>query len=177
MKRGAGKAKGSAFERDVAKALSLWLTRGTDSTQLILSVLSGGWSHGHKAPSGFRQVGDLAPNGPFGEAFRREYAVECKHRRSIDLYGVWTRSAASDDLKGWWKKICEDSEAAGVMPMLIWRQNGRPIMVAMEDIHRATDGDTGMQIWFDEPGLPNMHVMLFSELLKCDPAHIVGAAV
>lgn len=173
MKQGGGKAKGSSFEREVGKKLSLWLTAGTDATQLIRSVLSGGWSRGHKAPSGFRQVGDLAPNGPAGEEFRSKFAVECKHRRSIDLYGLWTKSDTADDLKGWWFKLCHDSEAAAVTPMLIWRQNGRPIMFGVPE--QCMPDVDGIVV----AGLHDVFALAiapFTELLKCPPAAVLGLA-
>lgn len=174
MKRGGGKAKGSAFEREIGRKLSLWLTGGADATQLIRSVLSGGWSKGHRAPSGFRQVGDLAPNGPQGEAFRAKFAVECKHRRSIDLYGLWTKADDSDDLKGWWNKLCADSANAAVTPMLIWRQNGRPILVGlpeqcMPDVDGIVIAGLGDNIFA-------LAMAPLTEILKCDPAAVMRQA-
>lgn len=126
-KRGGGKAKGSAFERWVAKELSKWLTGGKDPKQLIRSVLSGGWQ-GARVQDGWRQAGDLAPNGPEGERFRSQYAVECKHHKSIDLYGLWTREG---DIKQWWGKLSQEAQTAGVQPLLVFRANQRPTMVAM----------------------------------------------
>src|SRR3990172_2537168 len=106
MKPGARKRKGSSFEREIARALSLWLTRGADQTQLIRSVLSGGWAGRAK---GFGQVGDLAPNGPIGERFRRLYAVECKHQRDISLWQLWT----GGELIEWWGELGRGGAAAG----------------------------------------------------------------
>lgn len=130
MKKGAGKAKGSSFERKIAKALSMWLTAGQDDKQLIRSVLSGGWQ-GAREVNGWRQVGDLAPNGPVGERFRKLFAVECKHRRDINLYGIWTRGATAETIVGWWAKLITDSKAAEVSPMLIFCSNCMPVMVGM----------------------------------------------
>lgn len=125
-----GKAKGSAFERWTARELSLWLTGGKEGKQLIRSVLSGGWSAGQQDRD-FRQVGDLAPNGPAGERFRQKFAVECKHRREIDLYGVWTRK---DALVEWWEKLLGECKRAKVAPMLIFRSNRCPTMVGMKKL-------------------------------------------
>lgn len=127
-----GKRKGSGFERLVAKELSLYLTGGASKTELIRSVLSGGWSPGQQEGEGWRQVGDLAPNGPVGEQFRSRYAVECKHQRKISLYDFWTKSS-KDSLPGWWAKLVKDSLEARVKPMLIFRSNAMPIMVGMHD--------------------------------------------
>lgn len=136
-----GKSKGSSFERQIAKALSLYLTGGQSKTELIRSVLSGGWAPGIlKQVEGWRQVGDLQPNGPLGEQFRSRYAVECKHQRKISLYDFWTKRS-KDSLPGWWSKICKDSFDAGVKPMLVFRSNAMPIMVGMrpEDVPVTLD--------------------------------------
>lgn len=126
------KGKGSAFERQIARALSLWLTDDTDDKQLIRSVGSGGWvPRVTEHDEAWRHVGDLAPNGPHGEWFRRRFAVECKHYRAIDLWALWTRAARPGTIHGWWKKIVKEASDAGLEPMLIFRANQLPIMVAM----------------------------------------------
>lgn len=131
MRKGAGKSKGSSFERDIARRLSMWLTGGVDDRQLIRTVLSGGWTRGQESrEEGWRHVGDLAPNGPIGEQFRRRFAVECKHRKTIDLYGCWSRQ---DAIAEWWPQLRKD--CAGIdfqlQPLLVFRPNSRPIMVGM----------------------------------------------
>lgn len=128
-----GKAKGSGFERKIARELSLYLTAGKSKTELIRSVLSGGWSVGQRNGEAWRQVGDLAPNGPAGEEFRAHWAVECKHHRKISLYDFWTRSS-KDSLVGWWNKLVQDAGDAHVKPMLIFRSNAMPIMVGMRPV-------------------------------------------
>lgn len=124
MKPGAGKRKGSAFERTVGGMLSMWLTDGASKTQLVRSVLSGGWSQREA-----RHAGDLAANGPVGEKFRERYVVECKHHRHIELLHMWTRTAG-DCLPGWWAKLREECKP-GLLPMLVFRANGMPVMVAV----------------------------------------------
>lgn len=167
MRKGGGKAKGSEFERRVAKELSLWLTVGKDSKQLIRSVLSGGW-HGRQTEAtteGWRQVGDLAPNGPAGEAFRRLYAIECKHRRSIDLLSLWTRTADKDSIFVWWDKLAQESAKAGVQPILIFRMNGRPIMVMMPERHSPLGVRYAYFNWLKDSPV----VFPFEQLLEQDP--------
>jgi hypothetical protein len=166
MRSGGGKSKGSAFERQIAKALSLWITGGKDSTQLIRSVLSGGWTRGQKSEGGFRHVGDLAPNGPAGEIFRRMFAVECKHNKKIDLYGLWTRSDDGSTLVGWWNKIVADSAEADVAPMLIFRSNCMPIMVGMltgQPVSALSPREVATFGWL------RLSIFPFDQLLKCPP--------
>jgi len=124
MRPGAGKGKGSSFERWVARRLSLWLTGGKDGTQLVRAVLSGGWKD-----RGKRQAGDLAANGPFGERFRQDFIVECKHRRGDLLWGLYTK-AGGESVQGWWMKLEDEGRANSLIPLLIFKQNRRPVLVA-----------------------------------------------
>lgn len=126
MKLGRGKSKGNRFENLVGRLLSGWLTNGDDKTQLIPTRLSGGWMKS----TAYRQAGDLAPNGPAGETFRRLFVVECKHHKKDLLWRLYT-SESIDSIQGWWAQLEEEAERVGCNPMLVFRQNTRPIMVVL----------------------------------------------
>jgi hypothetical protein len=179
-KRGGGKGKGSAFERWVARELSKWLTGGEDSKQLIRSVLSGGWMRGRQGGEGWRQAGDLSPNGPKGEEFRAAFAVECKHRRDIDLYGLWTRQA---DIRLWWKKLGEEALEAGVEPLLVFRANQRPTMTAMSyrvfdhiQAHPLSHGGDLLPVPLPAArfNLPALVLLPFETLVQLPPAVLLS---
>ncbi len=165
------KAKGGAFERTIARELSEWLTGGQDSTQLIRSVSSGGWTRGRKQAQKkevFRHIGDLAPNGPKGEEFRRQFAVECKHHKRIDLYQLWTLPHGDATLTGWWEKIGKEALEGGVRPMLIFRSNGQPILVAISGNVATATGQSSPIPIATIPWL-KMSIVSFAVLLQCDP--------
>jgi hypothetical protein len=135
------KAKGSGFERKVAKQISEWITGGQDRTQLIRSVSSGGWGTRRESKDeAWRQVGDLAPNGPAGERFRQFFAVECKHYREIDW---WAGFAGKEPIPYlWWRKLVTEAREASaslpagldfLRPLLIIKQNNRPQLVGFND--------------------------------------------
>lgn len=170
MKRGGGKRKGSAFERWAARQLSLWLTGGADYTQLIRSVSSGGWTAGRTSTEAWRNVGDLAPNGPAGERFRETFAVECKHHRRIDLWALWTH----DDgglLGQWWGKLQKEIAASprpSLRPLLVFRANRVPTMVATQaavltEWHLPGDVNVAAVAAWD------MVVFPLDGLLRCPP--------
>ena len=123
---GRGKSKGNRFENLVGRLLSAWLTGG-DKTQLIPTRLSGGWKD-----AAWRQAGDLAPNGPLGEIFRRLFVVECKHQNKDLLWRLYTAVGPGQNIQSWWAKLEEEAEKVGCFPMLVFRQNARPIMVALQ---------------------------------------------
>ena len=170
-KRGGGKAKGSAFERKIAKTLSLWLTGGKDSKQLIRSVLSGGWQgRGSRASGDWRQVGDLAPNGPAGELFRRTFGVECKHHRVIEVGDVWTREA-DGTINAWWKKLVAECKPYDVVPLLIFHANNAPIMVVLPEDRGKGLPEVAFFPW------RGFCIMPFTQFLAKGAEWVVGAPI
>ncbi len=173
MKPGAGKSKGNRFEGLVARRLSLWLTRRKDSTQLIPSRLSGGWKD-----KGWRQAGDLAPNGDAGEEFRRQFVVECKHHKTDLLWALFRTEG--ENIQGWWKKLCLESKPLGLLPMLVFRQNGRPIVVGLPTqlVDLVGPMQRGNVLDYQEYARTNlspvgpMSLVLFSTLLKIPPKQL-----
>ena len=156
MKAGAGKRKGGSFERWVARTLSQWLTGKPKSQELIRSVTSGGWAAGLESDAPWRHVGDLAPNGKVGDAFRKRFAVECKHHREIDLYELWT--SENGRLLKWWRKLLLEVEPHdGLDPMLIMRSNFRPDIVVLPELFCR------QKLWGAYPTDPEiMEAMTFS---------------
>jgi hypothetical protein len=134
MRPGGGKQKGSAFERQVGAQLSAWVAGG-DEKQLIRTVLSGGWK---RAASDWRQVGDLASNGPAGEQFRRVFAVECKRYRVLDWWAWWLWDGVraregAEVLPAWWARHWEQCQPHGLVPLLVCQANRRPVMGILPD--------------------------------------------
>lgn len=125
MKRGGGKRKGNAFENKTCRALSLWVTRGEDHTQFIPCRLSGGWKD-----AGRRHAGDIAANGEHGENFRTTCVVECKHYKGDLLWGMLTKHP-DYSIVGFWAKLSVEARNLDLVPLLVFRQNGRPVLVGM----------------------------------------------
>jgi len=124
MKRGGGKGKGNRYENHVGRTLSLWLTAGKDTTQLIPSRLSGGWQDRQA-----RHAGDLAPNGKIGDRFRKVFVVECKHRKTDLLRDIY--KTKGENIQGWWEKLSDEAGELDLVPLLICRQNNRPDLVGL----------------------------------------------
>lgn len=114
--------KGARWEREVARELSLWLTDGQDDTQLWRSTQSGGWSNRDE-----KQVGDLQANGVVGKEFRDIFSVECKHRKEIDFYHVFSQS--DPDILVWWHKHVQECLEYSLCPLLIMKRNYYPVLI------------------------------------------------
>ena len=82
MKPGGGKVKGSAFERWVAKELSLWCSGGKSSGLFWRTHSSGMLGTRNKMK---QEYGDIMAVGEEGAPFVRKYNIECRHSKSIRI--------------------------------------------------------------------------------------------
>lgn len=126
MKPGAGKGKGSQFERDVAKALSLWLTNGERPDTIWRSEISGGRFTCSKGTSG--TAGDLVATHPAAFTFCSEYVLECKSWKRLEIHKFLQ---GEGDLFKALEKVKRESVQKGNSWMLIAKQNFQPIFVFM----------------------------------------------
>jgi hypothetical protein len=127
------KAKGSAFEREIAKQLSLWLTRGRREDVLWRSAMSGGRATvAHRKGKDVRQCGDLCAVGPEGHKFCDQFFIEIKHVKKLALDQFLIKGTGP--LANFWKIVLREAKKHVRHPMLIARQNGWPIIVLTENI-------------------------------------------
>jgi len=160
MKPGQGKTKGNRFESMMARRLSRWATGGEDDTQLVPSRLSGGWQD-----RGQRHAGDLAANGPQGEKFREYFMVELKHRNQ-DLFWALYTSVPGENIQGWWATLVHETEHTSCIPLLVCRQNFKPILAVLPvDVAHIVAADYSIVIDYRNGGL-DCGIMLLETLLK-----------
>lgn len=135
MKHGAGKRKGSKFERLMCLKLSLWWTEGERDDVFFRTASSGGRAtqRSKKRQATFGQYGDIQATDPVGQPLLDTCTIECKdgyasdsiadlldkQHRHCPKYEIFIKQAdqASTQAKkgGYW--------------MLIARRRGRQIMV------------------------------------------------
>jgi hypothetical protein len=169
MRKGGGKSKGNAFENLIGRKLSLWLTKEEDGTQLISSRQSGGWKHRRE-----RHAGDLAANGPVGERFREHFLVECKHHKKDLLWSLFY--AGKHSVPDWWGKAVREANAAKLCPMLVCRQNARPIFVALYPTLAADLATLGSCkcIEYQVGGASACGIILLETLMRWNPEEVYG---
>lgn len=129
MRKGGGKQKGSAFERQVCVALSRWVSAGSRDDCFWRSAMSGGRATVRNKQGRQQQsmVGDISAVAQPGHAFLSVFVVECKHIKNLDVLSAFT--TASGQLFKFWKKLKEQSEECGRKPLLIAKQNRYPALV------------------------------------------------
>jgi len=124
-------AKGSAFEREICLALSLWLSSGARTDLFVRNVLSGGRytialarNEDHGTP------GDLMAGHPMAYAFATKVLVECKCYNDLN-WDSFLYSPAKSFL-GRTIKLCEDQgHAAHLTYMVVAKQNRRESIAIM----------------------------------------------
>ena len=133
MRSGGGKAKGSAFERDVCKHLSLWLSAGLRDDLLWRSAMSGG-----RATIGLRQglkrtaqAGDISAIDSLGEALLDVSVIECKAYKDLQAFRGMLGGAGH--LKKFWLTNKILARKVNKYSILIARQNGLPTFIMLDN--------------------------------------------
>lgn len=166
MRPGGGKAKGAGFERQVCRTLSLWVTRGWRPDVLWRSAMSGGRAtvSKKKGRSIDHVSGDICAVHEAGYEFVNHFYMECKNYKTFD----WHRLLLTHDgrLAQYWVDTMKFATGQGKYPLLIFKQNGSDVLVAIEletASWFAMDEASGL---FYVPRL-DMLVLPLSSLVKC----------
>ena len=138
MRAGGSKQKGSAYERDICKKLSLWASSGKREDCFWRSAMSGGRStiQIRKGKQNTSQAGDISSIDRIGAELIEQFCIECKHYKTLDLIpGIIHNRGA---LYSFWNKVVEDAFAIRKMPLLIAKQNRLPSLILMTEIGACT---------------------------------------
>jgi hypothetical protein len=128
MKPGGGKAKGSAFEREVCKTLSRWITNGAKDDCFWRSAMSGGRATvAHKAGKDVRQAGDITAVASEGHTLCDHFFIECKHVADLDVDSFLIEDIGR--LSKFWKQAITQAARHQRIPMLIARENRRGVLL------------------------------------------------
>lgn len=163
MRAGGGKQKGSAFEREVCKRLSLWLSNGTVEDCLWRSAMSGGRSTVAHA-KGKRladQAGDISAITPLGHTLTRVFMIECKSYRDLGFAGLPT---GRGNLAKFWIEANLQAFRYGKLPMLIAKQNKYDPLILLDSLG-VERLNVQKHVVLSLP-LGNMHAVLFDVFLE-----------
>lgn len=170
------KEKGSEFERQVGKALSLWVSEGHRSDLFARNVLSGGsFTNAMKKDSKEHGMpGDLAANHPMAFKFLELFTVECKHYADLGFEAFLFDTEAKSFLGSVLKHTRKQAQQAKLHPMVIARQNRRPSILLTD----LLVGDVLLRNVPSRLKLPHHHVLhnqkttmlLLDDVLRLVPA-------
>ena len=122
-----GKSKGNEFERHVSKTLSLWWTSGETDSVFWRTQNSGARYTIRKRvdKDTYHQGGDICDVDPIGKPFCDKFMIELKCYKVIDL---WNMINENGFLVEWWNKLNASASDANKIPLLIVKQNNKPIL-------------------------------------------------
>lgn len=134
LKAGRGKQKGSAFEREICRALSRFIDPTSTDTFFWRSAMSGGRAtiQQRKGIKNLTQLGDLTCIHEKGQWFTDMFVVECKHVANLDLVG--SMFSGKGKLAKFWQKHCQISRDSHRAPLLIAKQNRVDILVVFDEV-------------------------------------------
>lgn len=154
MKPGHGARKGGAFEREICKRLSLFMSGKGEDDLFWRSSMSGGRATVKEKTGGRakNQVGDISAISPAGHPLTDKFLIECKHYRELGFIPFFLREQRGA-LYGFWQEAVRKAKLNGKMPMLIARQNGRSTVVLIR-------GGEGLPVFLSRGQ---------TKLLECQP--------
>lgn len=134
MKKGAGKNKGGNFERLISKKLSEWYSDGKRDDLFYRTQSSGGRftirNKQGKMTEG--QDGDIGSSSHESSLFSSIFSIECKHYKELSLWSFIT--GAKTGLTSFWEQTCNQARASSKIPILIARENYKPILFITDKI-------------------------------------------
>ena len=131
MRKGGGKPKGNSFENKMAKEMSRWITQGRRFDVFDRNPSSGAKATMHKKTGGHyaNQTGDIVSLDDDGFRLMKHFVLECKHYKEINIPGPLYRTKGG--IPGWWKKVKMEAFDVDREPMLLMKQNNRPILLGL----------------------------------------------
>jgi len=159
MKQGGGKQKGNSFENKVAKMLSEWISSGENKDLFCRSPASGA-----KATINFKlgemysdQAGDIIATGEKGFFLTKVFFLECKHYQNLNIDGIvyGTKSGITE----FWTKAYKEAKEHNKFPMLIARQNNKPIILGLNKQGIEIFGES---LWYPKLHVPTIDLYIYS---------------
>lgn len=123
-------AKGGRFEREISRALSLWMSSGVDGDLLWRSSASGARATRRGDQSLSHAAGDIAAAKPGGWVFVKRFYVECKHYKDLQIGQFVTH--ANSRLGTFWGVARAAALSYHRRPLLVARQNRLSTLIVME---------------------------------------------
>ena len=112
------RAKGSSYERDIAKKLSKW-----SNINIRRSPQSGGWN----------QRGDLTPVNP-EDMVKWPFNFELKKRQGWRLSELLTYKNRQTGILSWWDQSLKDAKVSKKIPVLVFSKNFDNDYVCIEKV-------------------------------------------
>ena len=164
MKPGAGRNKGNAFEREIAKTVvEAFKDYGIRKRHIYRTPGSGGHRYARD-----KDPGDLVIHKKLRKLFN--FSVECKSYREINLFDLFLpfkKHKKSSKFKQWLKQCCSSAERTRQPPLLVFKKNRSEILCALQVSRIVTgimyNGNPYQKFRYNHD---DWYVVRFNDLLK-----------
>lgn len=124
--------KGSGFERDIAKQLTVWLTGVEKPYKYWRMPASGGLATIHEECA--ELSGDIRAIAPDAEFLTDCFSIECKTGYPSTSFWQHFKQTKGFKIKAFWTQCCGDATKSGKRPMLIYRKKGNKPIVGIDSV-------------------------------------------
>jgi hypothetical protein len=131
MKKGGGKSKGSAFEREVSRYLTRWLSGQEKEYFFYRSPGSGGVAT--VIQENKEITGDIIAVKPEAKFFTDKFSVELKTGYEGAGFHKHLKGLKSNEIEEFWSQAVTDADRAEKYPMLIFKKMRCSPVVAICD--------------------------------------------
>ena len=122
-----GKQKGAAFEREICKRLSLWVSEGKREDVFWRSAMSGGRATLLARSGKQAALGDVSAVHALGHTLINHVHIECKFYQNLGVESFFYRQGGK--LEAFRVELCNQEKTSGKLTWLIAKQNRRPTLV------------------------------------------------
>jgi hypothetical protein len=123
-------AKGSTWEREVSKALTMWLT-GKPKPYVWWRMPSSG-AMATISEENKELSGDIMPLRPEGAFLTDKYSIECKIGYPSSSFHKHLKGVKNDEILDFWKQCNRDADLADKKPMLIYKKKMHNALIGIE---------------------------------------------
>lgn len=131
------KAKGSNFENEIAKQLSLWVSNNNHKRIFMRSAISGAMytndSRNNENYLSEKHAGDITWNEKQGKEFIDKIYIECKRYKEFDFIKFLKNE--NYEFSKFWTKCINESKELNKIPFMLVKPNYLGFTMLFTDIH------------------------------------------
>lgn len=131
MRAGGGHDKGAGFERDMCRFLSNWISGGQRDDIFWRSAGSGGLATQAAKKGKIKEFSssDIAPTHKLAYDLLEIFTIECKFYADMHLQDLPYDRVSN--IATFWKQAKSDAQRVNKEPLMLAKQNRRPILVGL----------------------------------------------
>ncbi len=164
MKKGGGKSKGSAFEREIAKTLTKWCS-GQDKEYWFWRTPSSGAISTITQGNG-ELSGDIIALLPEGTFLTSKFSIEVKVGYPNSNFHKHLKGVKNDEIRLFWEQCCGDAERSKKSPMLIYKKKQYNTLIGISYLNSKLGEIPYIQLnWGELYDLPKIYLFDMEEFL------------